>query len=354
MKKNRCLWVSGMIGLGLVFLFTLRQIFLILDGIIFLLPIVSAICNRQISKKIQVHISQEQVIIKNDSRIGIPKMTIKIVLNNLLTMEADENLYICSIEGKKKAILNFKIPKNHCGCIRVNVSEIYLFDIWKIFSYQVICKERMEAKIWPIPFEQEIIVKEGSLNDLDSMEYSTQKPGNDPGEMFDIKDYIPGDRLSNIHWKLSGKYDKLMVIRPGLPLDNSILLLFETISINEKMPTPNQIHTAATIFFSLSKNLLSIGRNHRVGWVNGYTGKFIIFDIASEDEFIGAMSKMLLSGYHKGKENVWMQYRQIYELEQNTHIIYVGYERPEDMEYEKRITVLLSDYSQEELYYLEI
>ena len=69
------------------------------------------------------------------------------------------------------------------------------------------------------------------------------------------------------------------------------------------------------------------------------------------------MSKLLLAGYHKGKENVWMQYEQMYELEQNAHIVYVGHQSPQDIEYlehENLITVLLSHYSQAELYYLEV
>ena len=357
MKKNRCLWIVSMIFMGIIFLFTLRYIFLTLDVIIFLLPIFSTLCNRYLAKKLQIEIVYGKINVKNNSRLGIPKVIMKVCLNNLLTMEINENSFTCLIEGKKEETISFEIPTTHCGCIRIKVSDICFYDIWEIFSYHITCEEKLQTNIWPVPFEQEIVIKESSLDNLDSIEYSTQKSGNDPGEMFDIKDYVPGDRLNSIHWKLSGKYDKLMVIRPGLPLENSILLLFETINISEQSITSNQIHAAATIFFSLSRNLLSSRRNHKVGWINGYTGQFVTFEISSEDEFIGAMSKLLLAGYHKGKENVWMQYEQIDELEQNAHIVYIGHERPEGIEYqeyEKLITVLLSEYSKEDLYYLEI
>ena len=357
MKKNRCLWMVSMIFLGIVFFFTLNQVFLILDIVILLLPILSLGCNRQVAKKLQIDISNEQIVIKNYSRIGVPKLVITVRLNNFLTMEENKKYFSCCLEGKKEEILKFEIPTNHCGCIKIKIPDICFYDIWGVFPYHILSEKNMKINIWPVPFEQEIVIKESSLDDLDSMEYSTKKPGNDPGEMFDIKDYMPGDKLSSIHWKLSGKYDKLMVIRPGLPLENSILLLFETINIDGQMATPDEIHKAATIFFSISRNLLSMGRNHRVGWVDGYTGRFVVFDISSEDEFIGSMSKLLLAGYHKGKENVWMQYEQMYELEQNAHIVYVGHQSPQDIEYlehENLITVLLSHYSQAELYYLEV
>lgn len=37
------------------------------------------------------------------------------------------------------------------------------------------------------------------------------RKGNDPSEIFDIKDYTPGDDLRFVHWKLSGKADHLIM-----------------------------------------------------------------------------------------------------------------------------------------------
>lgn len=36
-------------------------------------------------------------------------------------------------------------------------------------------------------------------------------PGDDPGETYDIREYRSGDSIRQIHWKLSGKLDDIMI-----------------------------------------------------------------------------------------------------------------------------------------------
>ncbi len=63
---------------------------------------------------------------------------------------------------------------------------------------------------------------------MDSDEYSMRKAGYDPSETFAIREYQPGDRIRQIHWKLTEKFDSLMVRDYGLPIQNTVLLLLET------------------------------------------------------------------------------------------------------------------------------
>ena len=37
------------------------------------------------------------------------------------------------------------------------------------------------------------------------------RKGNDPSEIFDIREYVPGDDIRSIHWKLSSKTDTLIL-----------------------------------------------------------------------------------------------------------------------------------------------
>lgn len=51
---------------------------------------------------------------------------------------------------------------------------------------------------------------EGYMSGLSETEESKEK-GNDFAEVSDIREYMPGDRIRDIHWKLSAKKDILMV-----------------------------------------------------------------------------------------------------------------------------------------------
>ena len=61
---------------------------------------------------------------------------------------------------------------------------------------------------------------------LDSDRFSDEKPGDDPSEIFDIREFKDGDRLNSIHWNLTVKTGKIMVKDFSFPLNNSDRIVF--------------------------------------------------------------------------------------------------------------------------------
>lgn len=57
--------------------------------------------------------------------------------------------------------------------------------------------------------ELSLFTREGF--DMESFRYSGSRPGDDPGETYDIREYRSGDSIRQIHWKLSGKLDDIMI-----------------------------------------------------------------------------------------------------------------------------------------------
>ena len=51
----------------------------------------------------------------------------------------------------------------------------------------------------------------------DSDIYDDLRPGYDPSELFDVREFQNGDRLQSVHWKLSARTDELMVKENSLP-----------------------------------------------------------------------------------------------------------------------------------------
>ena len=47
--------------------------------------------------------------------------------------------------------------------------------------------------------------------------YDDKTGGDDVSEVFQIRSFQPGDKIQNIHWKLSAKEDELMVRENSLP-----------------------------------------------------------------------------------------------------------------------------------------
>ena len=51
------------------------------------------------------------------------------------------------------------------------------------------------------------------------------RKGNDLSEIFDIREYVPGDDIRSIHWKLSSKTDTLILKEASDPSHYNVVIL---------------------------------------------------------------------------------------------------------------------------------
>ena len=62
---------------------------------------------------------------------------------------------------------------------------------------------------------------------IESEEYDEKRPGDDPSQIFQIREYREGDRMQRIHWKASARTSQLMVKDYSMPIGLGALLLFD-------------------------------------------------------------------------------------------------------------------------------
>lgn len=117
----------------------------------------------------------------------------------------------------------------YCGKVNVRLKYLRFGDLLGIFSLPVLHRKPLAASIFVMPdlHETECAAENGADLGQESTVYSDKKPGNDPAEIFRLRDYRPGDRPHAIHWKLSARLDRLTVREFGLPLNVSVRFLFE-------------------------------------------------------------------------------------------------------------------------------
>ena len=76
----------------------------------------------------------------------------------------------------------------------------------------------------------------------DSDRFSTYKKGDDPSEIFDIREYADGDKIQRIHWKLSSKTGDLMVKEGSLPLMKEIHIFIDLCATGTKQERNDKIN----------------------------------------------------------------------------------------------------------------
>lgn len=182
----------------------------------------------------------------------------------------------------------------YCGRIEAYIKKIRIYDFIKLFSVRIKPdKKDVSFFIYPklAAVEPEIAHYSNPYSESDS--YSKHKSGDDVSEIFGLHDYLPGDKISRIHWKASAKEDKLIVKDYSLALGNNIAF-FICVSAFDKASDSNMLEhfslalsTVASLSVSLCENEIShtIFRKD----AHGYDAKVI----SGSDDFTDFLTECL-------------------------------------------------------------
>jgi hypothetical protein len=192
----------------------------------------------------------------------------------------------------------------------IRYAEIY--DYFGIFSFKIKLKKKRKITILPefmemeVPFLQREVPAE---NEID-----TEKPGQEPGELYDIREYQAGDSLKQIYWKRSAARDELLYRENGALMGVKAVLFFPLPQNTEGMEFHYQIKLAGSFLYSLQE----CGYLHFFVWEHRespvLTRKFIrtqedILTALTElingvsEENVTDRKKLRLWKEHRGKEN---------------------------------------------------
>lgn len=147
---------------------------------------------------------------------------------NLLTGETEDAVLRLSVGGRGTQQLQHTLRPRRCGKLTVELTQLHVFDLFGLRGAAVPVDCGAATLVMPTVYPVELTVSERQRSLGDSDEFSMYRPGDDPSETFALREYLSGDRIRSIHWKLSEKTDHLMVRQLGLPVDDSLLLLLDS------------------------------------------------------------------------------------------------------------------------------
>lgn len=135
------------------------------------------------------------------------KLKVKEVDSDVFTKRTIE----FDIRERKHTDIELTVDTGHIGMVRVVVVGLYIFDDIRLFKHKINCKKG-QYDVCVMPKLLENLGLPVSSNDfLESDTFEENRPGDDPGEVFGIREYVPGDKINRIHWKLSAKSNDTIV-----------------------------------------------------------------------------------------------------------------------------------------------
>ena len=242
------------------------------------------------------------ISVHNSAFLGTTKIAVSVLFQNLLTGKTDEKIAWLSVGGHASANTVFSIDSSRCGKVSFTATEISVFDSFGFFRLRKTVAEKTAVLILPQLFPISLSVGSQGVQDPESAEYSMIHSGNDPGETFALREYRPGDRLHDIHWKLSEKTNQLTVREYGLPINNTVLILLDNLSANAPR-TEALCEILGETAVSLSAALCEIKLLHDIGWYDAEKKAISLCHITGEEELNEALGNILSAQPTKGNHN---------------------------------------------------
>ena len=213
-----------------------------------------------------------------------------IVVRNQLNRETVRQQVFTWVAPKKEQQCTLRVGSEYCGRLRVWVPQVVLYDCFGIFGIRCKCSAVAHTTVQPETFEPAVVLVPNPSSAEDSESYSQERPGSDLTETFQLREYVPGDSPRQIHWKLTNKFDKLIVRDPGLPISKNVLVFWERTG---ELGDAALIDAQAEVVISLCRSLADMGIQFTVGWNDTDRNLCITHRIREMDEFVGIIPRLL-------------------------------------------------------------
>ncbi len=201
----------------------------------------------------------------------------------------------------------FSINCAHCGTLIIRADEVTARDWLGLTCFP--CQVSGGASLLILPDLYPVRVNQSSLFSAPLRE---ERPGqqrrNGPEtENGGVRDYVPGDPVRRIHWKLSAKTDRILIREEERPLAGTILLLLETSGYGND---PGDMDGAAEALLSVSRTLAEEGAAHSVSWQD--RGELQWMEIASTEDFLSMREALLRAEALEAGESIATAFSRAY------------------------------------------
>ena len=263
------------------------------------------------------------LLIENTGLLPIPRLKLRVVCRNLRTGGTAQTVLEISMLPRQKKRLDFHFDCLLCGVYQVSLEETERGDLIGLFFRRAGCTAICAATVLPQTFEMSISLESTDMVMPEGDTYSSTAPGDDPGETFAIREYVPGDAIHKLHWKLSEKTDKLIVREFGQLVVNEVAMFLETAGAS----SAEENDTIAEVFASISMALLKSGVSHSVFWRDGDGDALREFLVTDAETYTFMLSELLMLP-PKEDGSVAQRFLQSYPHCAYSHVVIVGGQIP--------------------------
>lgn len=153
-----------------------------------------------------------------------------------------------------------KLVPDECGEVAFRCRYIYIIDVLKLFRVKAKKFNDVSMIIYPKLMNVNIEFSDVLLGQSEKDGDMQNRKGNDPSEIYDIREYAREDDMRSIHWKLTGKMDKLMIKEASEPSHYDVVIIPDFAHYNgDVKASRDELNAAVAITAAVAEQLVTKG-----------------------------------------------------------------------------------------------
>lgn len=222
------------------------------------------------------------------------------------------------INGDPQSAFNLILDK--AGNYEISIRRMRVYDISGLFYLSRRSTEKASVVVLPTVCPVNVVVSGAVRNFIgDSEIYDTVRSGDDAGELLKLRAFREGDKMKDIHWKLSAKAGELIVKESSMPKACSTVLLLDSCGAVKRAGRVGRTDAYIRVAASLSFSMMDKDCPHYVAWYSRRFRDVVRMSVADEESFYELLVYLLQDFGIEQKEDVAGLYQEKYSAEVLLH-----------------------------------
>lgn len=178
------------------------------------------------------------------------------------------------------------------GRYEINVSDVRVYDAFRMFYIRKRVNEKAYIYVLPQCYPVAVEVTKKTRDFVsDSDVYHADVRGDDASETFQIREYRPGDRMTNIHWKLTARQGEIMVRDTSRSMSCPVIICMNLNGRGCKN-YGQSMSVALESMVSISFALIEVKVPHFIAWYDTEEMTITRYRIMKEEDVYDAAARL--------------------------------------------------------------
>ncbi len=216
----------------------------------------------------------------------------------------------------RETVLESQLEVLSSGSYFFDQAQVRLYDPLRIIYIKKRIRQHERLDVLPEIFSAVIAVSEPIRHFAgDSDIYDSLHGGNDASEMFQIRNFREGDKVKDIHWKLSAKGEEWVVRENSQPLACAVVLFLDFSAEKRQKQQMFYINGLISLAASISFTLAEVECPHFVAWFSKKENDIVRIRVDNEESLYLFLASIFQENAVMEARNIKQAYQAKYKGE---------------------------------------